>query len=181
MPDHQKFASLAQRIPGYKYDKRLKQFLVVPEEAATVRMIFDLYLQGVTIDNIVLNVNAAGCKIRERYGFWKGSVSKILKNPIYAGLPDPNGILPGTQEPIISREIWGKACLERKRRIGRMPPYYCFSGKLKCGICGSPYWHIGPKRAYSQRLFWECSTRRANKLSCPAETIPDVTLKTACC
>lgn len=48
-------------------------------------------------------------------------------------------------EPIISRELFNKAQLELNRRSpsddmkAKHSNRYCFSGKIKCGICGSSY------------------------------------------
>ena len=41
-----------KHILGYRYDDDLQQYVIIPEEAAIVRKIFQLYLEGKSLRNI---------------------------------------------------------------------------------------------------------------------------------
>ena len=80
---------------------------------------------------------------------------------------------------IVSLETWEKAnrILHEKRKIfksdetnkSRLAGYfkgsYIYSGKIKCGACGAPYWHqlysYGTKNGRNKNDLWQCSTFRS--------------------
>lgn len=74
------------KIPfGYSYDKSTKQFDILDKEASTVKRIYNLYAQGVSMAGIAKSLNAEGITTRKGI-FWNpASVNVILKNPFYYG------------------------------------------------------------------------------------------------
>ena len=124
-------------ILGYNRIKReiapdvfVPEFVINPEQAETVRMIFDWYLQGCGIRKIQFMLEQAGRKTAEGKTNWHASViSKTLKRKFYCGLLDygqqyskdyksqkrmnnygdkDRVIIQGPQEPIISAEEFKK-------------------------------------------------------------------------
>ena len=81
-------------ILGYNRIKReiapdvfVPEFVINPEQAETVRMIFDWYLQGCGIRKIQFMLEQAGRKTAEGKTNWHASViSKTLKRKFYCGL-----------------------------------------------------------------------------------------------
>lgn len=149
------------------YDVSSGTLTVNPEGADIVRLIFHKYVEeqaGTT--QIARFLSEQGYHTHSGSTKWtSGTVVKILKNEKYAGdlvqkktyTPDflshekrPNkGAVPfvtieNHHTPIISRELW-KLAQERlrqnnKQRIGGgHSTRYVFSGKIKCGVCGSSF------------------------------------------
>ena len=58
---------------------------VVPEEASTVKHIFDLYISGSGIPSIVKRLNADGYRMRYDKSFNRSGVFAILRNYAYTG------------------------------------------------------------------------------------------------
>ena len=150
------------------YDVKDGKIFVNPDGAEIVRMIFHKYaLEQVGTSEIARLLTNAGCRTYRGSTKWKpGTVIKILNNEKYAGdlvqkktyTPDylthekktnkgavPLITIPDHHEPIISREVWNLA-QERLRRNNRHAAgesghanRYVFSGKIKCGLCGSSF------------------------------------------
>ena len=134
-------------ILGYDRIKRevapdvfIPEFIINPEQAETVRMIFDWYLQGYGVRKIQFMLEQAGRKTAEGKENWHTSViSKTLKRKFYCGLLDYGQqyskdyvsqkrmnnygkrdriVVKGPQEPIISIEDFEKVqeMMERHRQ-----------------------------------------------------------------
>lgn len=78
------------KVPGnYPYGFRLGDkpgsLVVVPEEAAVVRRIFELYDQGEGLLPVVRRLNAEGIPSPSKQQWQRSSVLYILKNPLYKG------------------------------------------------------------------------------------------------
>lgn len=129
-----------------------------PDEAAMVRLIFDLALGGDGVWRIVQELNRRGYRLQSG-GLWtKVRVRYILSNPFYAGIvrwnvregrrqrkrPATDWIeAPGHHEPIVSQEEFARVqdMLARHRPPrGRHHGVPLFSGLMICGICGSSMW-----------------------------------------
>lgn len=97
----------------------------------------------------------------------------------------------GSHEPIISKEIYDKVQAEIARRAemnnnieGNREKYsnkYCFSGKVKCGCCGSNYtrrvWNSIDKY---KKYIWGCSNRFRNGSGvCGMDSVPEQRIKDA--
>lgn len=131
---------------GYDYKDG---FLKVNEyEAAQIREVFDLYLQGYAPTEIVTTMNAKG--YTHKYGSW--SISRVkgtLTNNIYIGVIKFRGIeTPGLHEPIVDRETFEKASNKllnnrTTKPYKRRPINEAYlTGKLICGHCGKKYTHV---------------------------------------
>lgn len=149
-----------KRILGYRYDEVQKRYLIVPEEAESVRWMFQMYLDDVTLREIADRMNRAGIRTIRGYTFQEASVRQLIFNEVYAGdmkrqkcyIADPiqknkvknHGELPqyymtDCHEAIIDRETYAKVKAEMKRRASLINPTYCFTAKIHCGICGANY------------------------------------------
>ena len=120
------------------YDRVDGNYVINPEQAETVRMIFDLYQKGYGIKKLVTELSVA--KRKDGYGkvSWSCSkISRILRNTSYKGyqtyhqsysnnyleqkrvknLDESTRILmKGNFEPIVSEELWDKCDEIRKTR-----------------------------------------------------------------
>ncbi len=150
------------------YDVRDGHITVNPEGAEIVRLIFHKYaVEQVGTSEIARFLTREGCRTYRGSRNWNpGTVIKILKNEKYVGdlvqkktyTPDflshekksnkgavPLITIPDHHEPIISREVWNLA-QERLRNNNKHAAgesghsnRYVFSGKIKCGQCGSSF------------------------------------------
>lgn len=150
------------------YDVQNGMLTVNPEGAAIVRLIFQKYaLEQISSTEIARFLTKEGyCTYRGSTTWKSNTVIKILHNEKYAGdliqkksyTPDflthekrknkdavPMIRITDHHEPIISREVWNLA-QDRLRKNnkhgegkGGHSNRYVFSGRIKCGECGSSF------------------------------------------
>ncbi len=123
---------------GYDYDPETKTLSVNEDEAQTVRMIYDMYLQGYGTTTIAKRLIELGIKNKKGVVSWHThGVMGIIKNEKYKGdillgktfTIDPISkrrlanfgeenqyYIRDHHEPIVSREVWDEAERIRKKR-----------------------------------------------------------------
>lgn len=115
---------------GYDYDPE-KGILVPNADAATVRQIYDLYLQGYALQTIA---NMLGLK-------YEKLAAQIMLRKTNIGIIEYNGVeYKGLHEPIVSREVYEKAMkMHALRSAARVtvPARHLLTGLLWCGVCGA--------------------------------------------
>ena len=144
---------------GYKTEFQGKNRILVidPEKANVVRMIFDMYLEGLGAYKIANYLNTLGYKTNTGRDWYEKAIRDIIKNKIYCGYivwnkverkrnssrktPEKEIESLGTHECIISEETWNKAQLIRtKRSISPVTDNKALTnplaGLIKCKICG---------------------------------------------
>lgn len=130
---------------------------VVPEEAAIVRKIFELYSLGKGLKAICNRLNHEGYKTKKGNMFSTGGIKDILMNPIYVGKIRYNVrenwnekrrkginknpiIVDGEHDSIISMELWNKVHELYKVKSGKpkktFQSNYLLTGLMKCPQCG---------------------------------------------
>lgn len=118
-------------------DKSVPTFAIVPEEAETVRLIFNWYAEGLGIKQIKTRLLAEGRKNSSGAVKWhESSISKLLSNPMYIGkqhqcqtevvnylahkvkknTEEKFVLIEGDFEPIISEELFNKVQEIKKQR-----------------------------------------------------------------
>ena len=188
------------RMKGYRLIDG--EIVVVPEEAATVQRIFELYLRGYGLQRIA-NVLNSDRQYTVNGGLWcSRSVAKILDNEKYCGdlllqktyrndhlektkHYNTAGLLPrylvrNNHEPIIDKAIFQRVVSERKRRAvntGPRPAMSALSGMIRCECCGKNY----RRKTTSTCIKWCCSTYNTRgKNACPdSKMIPEELVLTA--
>lgn len=150
-------------IPPYGYEKYRRDdgkysLKIVPDEAETVRYIYESRAAGKSITDIANALN--GCKVPTRKGAeWQyATIRDMTGNPVYKGYIRWNNryrvrsadnkraggskeliVVPGLHEPIVSEELWEKA-----NSVGiKGSPSCCgrplsnpLAGLVICGECG---------------------------------------------
>ena len=149
---------------GYDY---VNGELVINEyEAMQVREIYDLFLQGRSINSIRIEFNK---KYTNRYGNWRvnNSVHSCLTTPIYYGMITFDGELyKGRHEPIISKETFDKA-QERLKELSKQnpnsktsfKPNYLLTGLIWCGNCGARYYTKVSNTKEKPYKYYRCYSR----------------------
>ena len=157
------------------YDVKNGTLTINPEEAELVRLIFHKYgVEGKGTSVIAREMREAGFLTYTGNPRWNnGHIIKILKNEKYVGdlvqkktyTPDylthqkkynygaeEKVCLTNHHEAIIDRNLWNtvQSELARRNRHGQLGighgSRYVFSGKIKCGLCGSSF--VSRKKRY---------------------------------
>lgn len=144
--------------PSDNRKRKLSKLVVNENEAATVRKIFEWYVQGNGYKSIANRLNKNGYRTKKDKDFSINAVRTILCNPIYAGYirynvrrdwnekrrnninPNPV-IVRGQHEPLISTDVWEQTKSLMKSRTGKPNRVHSgefpLTGILKCPVCGS--------------------------------------------
>ena len=183
---------------GYRYENG--KYIIVPDEAETVRLIFDSYLSGMGITVIMKMLNEKDICSRNGNTWCKSSVMRVLRNYAYTGnlllqqtyrenhltkrTLQNNGELPkyhiaDSHEPIIPLRQFNAVQEEIRRRAekhthpGVKQKTYPFTGIVICGGCGKHY----RRKITKTGPVWICSTfNTMGKAYCPSKQIPENTL-----
>ena len=192
------------RIPyGYIHDKETKQFSLDPVESKIVNMIWDVYEQYQSVNQVVKHLNGMGIKTRGEKDWTTAVVYKILTSVFYTGdylynvnregsgykkNPETEWLkIPNHHVPIISRERYDRVqyILKRNKRGGVdegqsyiKKNIHIFAGLLRCAECGSNMSAtLDKRRANGWRpSIYGCSKHRVSPAQCPNKYITDVTL-----
>lgn len=91
----------------YGYERGDGGLRVVEDEAEVVRSIFETYREGASLQEIVDDLRERGVPTRNGGRWARRTVSRILNNPIYAGVRDWDGIrVPTDHVPLVSTEVF---------------------------------------------------------------------------
>lgn len=192
------------RMLGYKRtpDGSLE---IIPEEAETVRLIFNSYLSGMGKQTIANMLNEMQIPTINGCEWTAEDIRRILKNEKYAGnmllqkkfrenhltkrTLKNDGKLPQyfveeSHEPIIEQSIFEavqKHLHEQRERFSASKPagIYPFTGKIQCQCCSKNY----RRKTTATGVVWICATYNTKgKKFCPtAKQIPENTLISTCC
>ena len=187
-----------KHILGYRYDNDLQKYVVIPEEAEIVRQMFALFLAGDTLQMICDKLNAKGYRTVLGKLFQEAAVAQLIQNEIYAGdlcrqksyMTDPitkkkvrnKGVLPrfyyqDCHEAILDRDTWNRVQDEYARRREKLPPSYCFTRMITCGVCGMPFTRRAAK-GYEPR--WFCRATKEKNMTCRNAIFTEERLKRIC-
>lgn len=193
--------------PPYGYDNVDGEMVIVPEQAEIVKEIFASCLAGNGTYTIAKSLNNRGIPTKKG-GKWHGStINGILTNEKYTGdvifqkTYTDSGFRRHTNygeqdmflcadhhEAIVShedfdkvREILDQRSMEKGNgsNTSRSQKRYAFSGRIKCGNCGSSFkrrQHYKPSGDY---VAWTCDTHLRDKNACPMLYIEDEAIKAA--
>ncbi len=161
------------------------EFVINEEQAETVKLIYSLFLQGKTPNNISTILTEQEVPTPANKKKWNDQcVARILQNEKYIGdallqkrftvdylthkLKVNEGEVPQYyieehHDPIISKEVYALAQAEFERRkgmIGRRNHKRMLSGKIRCAQCGSWFgqktWHTNTSQ---KKVVWQCNSK----------------------
>lgn len=186
------------------YDRGEDGNLVLNEkEAVIVKRIFSMFLQGMTPYGIASQLTADGILSPGKKEKWNaGTVKAMLGNEKYKGdallqksytvdfltkkKKNNEGEIPqyyveNNHEAIIEPAIFDMVQRELERRQpgrNRHSGVHMFSGKIKCGECGSWYgskvWHSTSKY---RRMIWQCNHKFSNDEKCKTPHLDEDKIK----
>ena len=145
-----------------------KKFVIDPETAPTVRLIYDMYAQGQTITQIVKVLNEKGLRTLRGYPFTQNSLRSILKNEKYIGVYTYKDDirLEGAIPPIIDKETFYKVqeLLKYNQKAAahkNANVEYLLTEKLFCGKCGAMMVGVcGTSRNGERHYYYSCNNQR---------------------
>ena len=178
---------------------------IVEEEAAAVRKIYRLFLEGKTPFGIAQALMAAGIPSPAGKTKWSTStVLSILTNEKYKGdallqktfctdfltkkMKINEGEVPqyyveNSHPAIVSPEMYDLVQQELARRKSQKRPHSgssIFSGKIICGCCGNTYgskvWHSNDQY---RRVIWQCNAKFRNAEKCTTPHLTEDVIKSA--
>ena len=166
---------------GYKVEN--KKLVIDPEKAEAVRYIFEEYLMGTEIKDIIANLTAKGIYNRGK-PLARTTVYNMLKFEKYTGIYQYEDEIYDNMYPqIIPTELFEKVNSKaRKNHYGRKSEKteYLLRGKLKCGYCGRPISaETGTTRSGKVNHYYKCLGRRehiCNKQTVPQEFIENLVI-----
>ena len=136
-----KMQTLGRRVLGYRRGAD-GRYEIDPATAPAIKMIFDLYSQGVPAVEIVQELNGRGYRTAAGKPFQKSSLTRILKNEKYKGVYtylDKIRVEDGIP-PIVDKDTWEKCQrMAEKHKIApaaNRDTNFRLTGKLFCGHCG---------------------------------------------
>ena len=173
--------------------------IINPEQAATIKRIYSLFLQGMTPFGIASTMTADGVLSPGGKDRWNaGSVRSILTNEKYRGdallqksyTVDfltkkkkvnegevPQYYVKNNHPAIITPDVFDMVQRELEQRgqnQGRHSGVHLFSGKIKCGQCGNWYgskvWHSTDKYRHT---IWRCNHKFKNEEICTTPHLTD--------
>lgn len=157
---------------GYKTDPATKKFVIDPETAPTVRLVFDLYAKGQTVTEIVDELNRRGLRTLRGGKFAKNSLYTILRNEKYIGVYTYKDIVrvEGGVPAIVDVETFAK--VQEMLKINKRAPAhtwnragYILTDKLFCGHCGSKmFGESGIGKTGKKYNYYICAKRKRERI-----------------
>lgn len=193
-----------KRFLGFTKDKINDCYVIVPEEAAIVRRIYEMFLyDGHSCNYIAKTFNIEGVRTASGEGKWsKNTIESILRNEKYMG----DALLQKTYTPdflehksvkndravaqyyhenvlpaIIDKEMWYQvqAELDRREKLGAgYSSLNDFASKVICSDCGGIYgqklWHSTDK---FKRYIYRCNEKYEKDIPCNTPSVTEDELK----
>lgn len=184
----------------YGYDKKNNDFRIREDEAAVVKEIFSMYLDGLGARRIANELQARGIPSPKGGEWSKGTIMQMLRNEKYIGelllqktfTLDPISKkevinrgereqvhIRGNHTPIVDKEVFDKVqeVIAAKEELHpHIAPYdYRFKGIVHCGTCGDRYYRkkTGTGSNY-ERFIWRCRIyNEKGKKCCDSKQITD--------
>ena len=192
------------RFLGLDKDKETGKIVVNPEQAETVRLIFHLFLEGMTPHSIAAELTSRGIKTPAGKDVWnQQTVRRMLSNEKYKGdallqkeftvdflqkkMKKNEGEIPqyyveGNHEAIISPAVFDMVQAEIAKRTksgSRYSGVSIFSNKIKCADCGGWYgskvWRSTDRY---RRVVYRCN-RKYNGKKCETPHVTEEEVKAA--
>jgi hypothetical protein len=104
----------------YGYEIRDGALKVNPQEARTVGLVFEMYLEGKGIAKICERLNGAEIRTKTGKKWQSQTIANILRNPLYCGyIRQDGGLRTGRHRAIVDPEKFSQVQVEMEKRIRR--------------------------------------------------------------
>lgn len=150
----------------YGYDGiRNERYRINEEQAAVVRQIFQLYIDGYSLAAIARILNDAGQRTESGKLFTINKLYNILKQERYLGIYIFDDVrVPGGMPAIIDEQTWEAAQLMKgktSRHYDKNPVEYLLTGKAFCGHCSKPMvGDSGTSKTGTMHYYYTCQSKK---------------------
>ena len=143
-------------------------YAIHPDEAATVRHIFDLYRSGWSAARICRQLNDQGIRTSRGKPFMPESLLRIISNERYTGIYIWGDIrVPDGMPAIIERSVFEEAQRMKgktARHVEQGAVDYLLTGKAFCGLCGAAMiGDSGTSKNGTRHYYYTCQAHKARK------------------
>lgn len=155
--------------------------IVIEEEAAVIREIFERVRSGDRMIRIAEELNRRGLKTRTGSEWNRSSFNRILSNERYIGVYQYKGIrIEGGFPAIIDRQLFDEVQVKIKTkdrargssmRRKASDETYLLTGKLYCGECGSPMSGISGKSNGVTPFYYYTCTKKKYEHGCKKQNV----------
>ena len=144
------------------------RYAIHPDEAATVRHIFDLYRSGWSAARICRQLNDQGIRTSRGKPFMPESLLRIISNERYTGIYIWGDIrVPDGMPAIIERSVFEEAQRMKgktARHVEQGVVDYLLTGKAFCGLCGAAMiGDSGTSKNGTRHYYYTCQAHKARK------------------
>lgn len=152
---------------GYRIDKASKKYVIDEQTAPIVRLAFDMYANGHSMQEIIERFNSLGYRTSTGAPFNKCSFGRIFANEKYIGVYQYDGVrIENGIPPIVEKETFD--AVQRRLARNRHAPGaakakadYLLSGKLICGHCGKNMkGSHGTSKTGAKHYYYVCPSTR---------------------
>ena len=152
-----------------------KKYMIVPEEAAVVRRIFDRYAAGYSAAVICAELNTAGLRSSRGSPFSPETVLRIVENERYTGVYIWGDYrIPDGMPVIIPRELFEEAQRMRTktaRHVDQRAVDFLLTGKAFCGHCGrAMIGDSGTSRSGATHYYYSCQGKK-KRMGCTKKSV----------
>ena len=160
--------TVGMRMLGYRPDAT-DHFEIDPDTAPIVKRIFTEYVSGRSSKDIIDGLNSDGIRTRTGNAWKKASLAHILKNERYAGTYIFGDYREDNAMPaIISHDTWETAQrimnAHKKKPAASRTVKYLLTGKIFCGMCGSPMIGESAKSKTGRMYYYYHDTSKGCKM-----------------
>ena len=144
------------------------RYAIQPDEAATVRHIFDLYRSGLSAARICRQLNDQGIRTSRGKPFMPESLLRIISNERYTGIYIWGDIrVPDGMPAIIERSVFEEAQRMKgktARHVEQCAVDYLLTGKAFCGLCGAAMiGDSGTSKNGTRHYYYTCQAHKSRK------------------
>ena len=144
------------------------RYAIQPDEAATVRHIFDLYRSGWSSARICRHLNDQGIRTSRGKPFLPESLLRIITNERYTGIYIWGDIrVPDGMPSIIERSVFEEAQrmkTKTARHVEHGAVDFLLTGKAFCGLCGAAMiGDSGTGKSGTRFYYYTCQAHKARK------------------
>jgi len=150
--------------PPYGYRVENKKILIHEERAAVVRLIFDLYVSGKCVREILDELNKRGILYNGK-PIYQSTLFKILKLEKYTGVYRYDGevylnMYPKIVDPVIFNQVQ-RMMAKNKLGSNSRNTEFLLKGKLYCGRCGMKInGDSGTAKNGEMKFYYTCSNKK---------------------
>ena len=150
--------------PPYGYRVKNKKILIHEERAEVVRLIFDLYVSGRCVREILEELNKRGILYNGK-PMYQSTLFKILKLEKYTGVYRYDGevylnMYPQIVDPVIFNQVQ-RMMAKNKLGSNSRNTEFLLKGKLYCGRCGMKInGDSGTAKNGEMKLYYTCSNKK---------------------